>query len=61
MIIFKKLVMIMITLFLNITLLMWKKISVQVSYDTPAIPNEKNFANVESSKFSMLVDHKKNA
>ena len=35
--------------------------SVQVSYDTPTIPNEKNFAYVESSKFSMLVDHEKNA
>ena len=27
----------------------------------PAIPNEKNFAYVESSKISMLVDHEKNA
>ena len=27
----------------------------------PAIPNEKNFAYVESRKFSMLVDHEKNA
>ena len=27
----------------------------------PAIPNEENFAYVESSKISMLVDHKKNA
>ena len=35
--------------------------SVQVSYDTPTIPNEKIFAYVESSKFSMLVDHEKNA
>ena len=35
--------------------------SIQVSYDTPTIPNEKNFAYVESSKFSMLVDHEKNA
>ena len=35
--------------------------SVQVSYDTPTIPNEKNFAYVESRKFSMLVDHEKNA
>ena len=35
--------------------------SVQVSYDTPTIPNEKNFAYVESSKFSMLADHEKNA
>ena len=35
--------------------------SVQVSYDTLTIPNEKNFAYVESSEFSMLVDHEKNA
>ena len=35
--------------------------SIQVSYDTPTIPNEKNFAYMESSKFSMLVDHEKNA
>ena len=35
--------------------------SIQVSYDTPTIPNEKNFAYVESNKFSMLVDHEKNA
>ena len=35
--------------------------SVQVSYDTPTIPNEKNFAYVKSSKNSMLVDHEKNA
>ena len=27
----------------------------------PAIPNEKNFAYVESRKVSMLVDHEKNA
>ena len=27
----------------------------------PAIPNEENFAYVESSKISMLVDHEKNA
>ena len=27
----------------------------------PTIPNEKNFAYVESSKFSMLVDHENNA
>ena len=26
----------------------------------PAIPNEKNFAYVEISKISMLVDHEKN-
>ena len=35
--------------------------NIQVSYGTPTIPNEKNFAYVESSKFSMLVDHEKNA
>ena len=35
--------------------------SVQVSYDTPTILNEKNFAYVESSKFSLQVDHEKNA
>ena len=35
--------------------------SIQVSYDTPTIPNEKNFPYVESSKFSMLVDHENNA
>ena len=34
---------------------------IQVSYDTPTIPNEKNFAYVESNKISMLVDHEKNA
>ena len=27
----------------------------------PTIPNEKNFAYMESNKISMLVDHKKNA
>ena len=27
----------------------------------PAIPNEKNFAYVESNKISMLVDHEKNS
>ena len=27
----------------------------------PTIPNEKNFAHVESSKISMLVNHEKNA
>ena len=32
--------------------------SIQVSYDTPTILN---FAYAESSKFSMLVDHEKNA
>ena len=35
--------------------------SIRVSYDTPTILNEQNFACVESSKFSMLVDHEKNA
>ena len=35
--------------------------SIRLSYDTPTIPNEKNFAYVESSKFSMLVGHEKNA
>ena len=35
--------------------------SIRVSYDTPTIRIEKNFAYVESSKFSMLVDHEKNA
>ena len=35
--------------------------SIRVSYDTPTISNEKNFAYVESSKFSMLIDHEKNA
>ena len=35
--------------------------SIRVSYDTPTILNEKNFAYVESSKISMQVDHEKNA
>ena len=35
--------------------------SILVSYDTPTIPNEKNFAFVESSKISMLVGHESNA
>ena len=35
--------------------------SIRVSYDTPTIPNEKNFAYVESSKISMFVNHEKNA
>ena len=34
--------------------------SIRVSYDTPTIPNEKNFAYVESNKFSMLVGHERN-
>ena len=33
--------------------------SIQVSYYTPTIPNEKNFAYVESSKISMHVDHER--
>ena len=45
---------------MNITLLMWKQFIVFKSYDTPTIPNGKFFAYVESSKFSMLVDHEKN-
>ena len=57
-----KLVMIMITLFskhysFNVETIY----SIQVSYDTPTIPNEKNFASVESNKISMQVDHEKNA
>ena len=35
--------------------------SIRVSYDTPTIPNEKNFAYVESNKISTLVDHENNA
>ena len=35
--------------------------SIRVSHDTPTIPNQKNFAYVESSKNSMLVDHEQNA
>jgi hypothetical protein len=35
--------------------------SIQFSYDTPTITNEKNIAYAESNKFSMLVDHEKNA
>jgi hypothetical protein len=35
--------------------------SIQVSYDTPTITNEKNIAYEESNKFPMLVDHEKNA
>ena len=35
--------------------------SIRVSYDTPTIPNEKNFAYVESNKNPMLVAHEKNA
>ena len=35
--------------------------SIRVSYDTPTIPKQKNFAYVESNKISMQVDHEKNA
>ena len=35
--------------------------SIRVSYDTPTILNEKNFAYVESSKNPMLVHHENNA
>ena len=35
--------------------------SIRVPYDTPTIPNKENFGYVESSKFSILVDHEKNA
>ena len=34
---------------------------IRVSYDTPTILKEKNFACVENNKISMLVDHEKNA
>ena len=34
--------------------------SIRVSYDTPTISNEKNFAYVESNKIYMLVDHENN-
>ena len=35
--------------------------SIRVSYDTPTILKENNFAYVDSSKISMQVDHEKNA
>ena len=35
--------------------------SIQVSYDTPIIPIEKNFAYEESIKISILIGHEKNA
>ena len=35
--------------------------SIRVSYGTPTIMNENKIAYVESNKFSMLVDHEKNA
>ena len=34
--------------------------SIRVSYDTPTIVNENKIAHMES-KFSMLLDHEKNA
>ena len=34
--------------------------SIRVYYDTLTIPNEENFAYVESSKISILIDHEKN-
>ena len=48
-------------LLLNITLNVGTIFSIQVSYDTPTIVNENKIAYVESNKFSMLVDHEKNA
>ena len=35
--------------------------SIQVSYDTPTILNEKSFAYVESNKIYMLGDHENDA
>ena len=35
--------------------------SIRVSYDTPIIVNENKIAYMESNKFSMLLDHEKNA
>ena len=35
--------------------------TIRVSYDTPTIPNEKNFAYVENNKKIMPVEHEKNA
>ena len=35
--------------------------SIQVSYDTPTIVNENKIAYMEGNKFSMLLDHEKNA
>ena len=34
--------------------------SIQVSYDTPTIVNEKKLSYVEGNKISMLADHEKN-
>ena len=62
MIIFKKLVMILITPFSELYSFNVETIySIRVSYDTLTISNEKKFAYVESNKNSMLVDHEKNA
>ena len=55
------LVMIMITLFEHYSFNVETIYNIRVSYDTPTIPNKKNFAYVESSKSYMLVDHEKNA
>ena len=62
MIIFTDLVMIMITFFsehysFNVETIF----SIRVFYDAPTIPNEKNFAYVESNKIYMLVHHENNA
>src|SRR5215216_4990079 len=35
--------------------------SIRVSYDTPTIVNENKIAYMESNKFSVLLDHEKNA
>ena len=54
--------MIMITLFLNITLLMWKQFIVsEFLMILPLFRMRRIFAYVEGSKISMLVDHEKNA
>ena len=50
--------MIMIALFLNIVETIY---SIRVSYNAPTIRYETNVAYVESSKFSMLMNHEKNA
>ena len=41
---------------------MWKQLLVfEFPYDTPTIVNENKIAYMESNKFSMLLDHEKNA
>ena len=35
--------------------------SIRVSYDTPTIVNENKIAYMDTNKFSMLLDHEKNA